>query len=87
MKNKEQSLVIDSTMNNPEITQANTISCPRCQLSHIKRNGHITANASKVWSQSPFSGEHGCRLFPLATGCRIRCGDLCATLGKNPQRQ
>lgn len=27
-------------MNNQEITQANKLSCPRCQLSHIKRNGH-----------------------------------------------
>ncbi len=27
-------------MNNQEITQANDLSCPRCQLSHIKRNGH-----------------------------------------------
>ena len=27
-------------MNNQEITRANKLSCPRCQLSHIKRNGH-----------------------------------------------
>ncbi len=27
-------------MNNQEITQANKSRCPRCQLSHIKRNGH-----------------------------------------------
>lgn len=27
-------------MNNQEITQANKLRCPRCQLSHIKRNGH-----------------------------------------------
>lgn len=27
-------------MNNQEITQADKLSCPRCQLSHIKRNGH-----------------------------------------------
>lgn len=27
-------------MNNQEITQANNLSCPRCQLSHIKKNGH-----------------------------------------------
>lgn len=27
-------------MNNQEITQANKLCCPRCQLSHIKRNGH-----------------------------------------------
>ncbi len=27
-------------MNNQEITQANNLCCPRCQLSHIKRNGH-----------------------------------------------
>jgi hypothetical protein len=27
-------------MNNQEITQANNVSCPRCQFSHIKRNGH-----------------------------------------------
>jgi len=27
-------------MNNQEITQANNLRCPRCQLSHIKRNGH-----------------------------------------------
>ncbi len=40
MKNKEQSLVIDSAMNNQDFTQANNLRCPRCQLSHIKRNGH-----------------------------------------------
>jgi len=27
-------------MNNQEITQADNLICPRCQLSHIKRNGH-----------------------------------------------
>ena len=27
-------------MNNQEITQTNNLRCPRCQLSHIKRNGH-----------------------------------------------
>ena len=27
-------------MNNQEITQTDKLSCPRCQLSHIKRNGH-----------------------------------------------
>ncbi len=27
-------------MNNQEITQADNLRCPRCQLSHIKRNGH-----------------------------------------------
>jgi transposase-like protein len=27
-------------MNNQEITQANNLRCPSCQLSHIKRNGH-----------------------------------------------
>lgn len=27
-------------MNNQEITQTNSLTCPRCQLSHIKRNGH-----------------------------------------------
>lgn len=27
-------------MNNQEITQTNNLHCPRCQLSHIKRNGH-----------------------------------------------
>ena len=27
-------------MNNQEITQANSLNCPRCQLSHIKKNGH-----------------------------------------------
>jgi len=27
-------------MNKQEITQANKLRCPRCQLSHIKRNGH-----------------------------------------------
>lgn len=27
-------------MNNQEITQADKLSCPRCQLSHIKKNGH-----------------------------------------------
>lgn len=27
-------------MNTQEITQTNNLRCPRCQLSHIKRNGH-----------------------------------------------
>jgi len=27
-------------MNNQEITRVNKLRCPRCQLSHIKRNGH-----------------------------------------------
>jgi IS1 family transposase len=27
-------------MNNQDFTQADNLSCPRCQLSHIKRNGH-----------------------------------------------
>ena len=27
-------------MNNQEITQADKLTCPRCQLSHIKKNGH-----------------------------------------------
>ena len=27
-------------MNNQEITQMNNLRCPRCQLSHIKKNGH-----------------------------------------------
>jgi insertion element IS1 protein InsB len=27
-------------MNKQEITQTNNLRCPRCQLSHIKRNGH-----------------------------------------------
>ncbi len=27
-------------MNNQEITRADTLQCPRCQLSHIKKNGH-----------------------------------------------
>ena len=27
-------------MNNQEITRANNLRCPRCQVSHIKRNGH-----------------------------------------------
>jgi IS1 family transposase len=27
-------------MNNQEITQTNKLRCPRCQLSHIKKNGH-----------------------------------------------
>ncbi len=27
-------------MNNQDFTQADKLSCPRCQLSHIKRNGH-----------------------------------------------
>ncbi len=41
MKNREQFLVIDSAMNNQELApQANNLTCPRCQLSHIKRNGH-----------------------------------------------
>ncbi len=41
MKNREQFLVIDSAMNNQEVApQADNLTCPRCQLSHIKRNGH-----------------------------------------------
>ncbi len=41
MKNEEQFLVIDSAMNNQEnAPQANNLTCPRCQLSHIKKNGH-----------------------------------------------
>ncbi len=41
MKNREQFLVIDSAMNNQELApQADNLTCPRCQLSHIKRNGH-----------------------------------------------
>ena len=40
MKNEEQFLVIDSAMNNQELAPANNLTCPRCQLSHIKRNGH-----------------------------------------------
>ena len=41
MKNGEQFLVIDSAMNNQELApQANNLTCPRCQLSHIKKNGH-----------------------------------------------
>ena len=27
-------------MNNQEITQPDKLTCPRCQLSHIKKNGH-----------------------------------------------
>jgi IS1 family transposase/transposase-like protein len=27
-------------MNNQEITQTDNLTCPRCQLSHIKKNGH-----------------------------------------------
>ena len=27
-------------MNNQDFTQANNLTCPRCQLSHIKKNGH-----------------------------------------------
>src|SRR5205809_7423547 len=27
-------------MNNQDFTQTNSLRCPRCQLSHIKRNGH-----------------------------------------------
>ena len=27
-------------MNNQDFTQTNSLTCPRCQLSHIKRNGH-----------------------------------------------
>jgi IS1 family transposase len=27
-------------MNNQDFTQANSLNCPRCQLSHIKKNGH-----------------------------------------------
>ncbi len=40
MKSEEQFLVIDSAMNNQESAQANNLTCPRCQLSHIKKNGH-----------------------------------------------
>ncbi len=41
MKNREQFLVIDSAMNNQELApQTDNLTCPRCQLSHIKRNGH-----------------------------------------------
>ncbi len=40
MKIKEQFLVIDSAMNNQEIAPTNKMTCPRCQLSHIKKNGH-----------------------------------------------
>jgi len=40
LKNEEQFLVIDSAMNNHELAPANNLTCPRCQLSHIKRNGH-----------------------------------------------
>jgi IS1 family transposase/transposase-like protein len=40
LKNKEQSLVIDSAMNNQDFTQTNNLRSPRCQLPHIKRNGH-----------------------------------------------
>lgn len=35
-----QSLVIDSAMNTQDFTQTNSLRRPRCQLSHIKRNGH-----------------------------------------------
>ncbi len=40
MKNEEQFLVIDSAMNNQENAPSNNLTCPRCQLSHIKLNGH-----------------------------------------------
>ncbi len=40
MKIKEQFLVIDSAMNNQENAPSNKLICPRCQLSHIKKNGH-----------------------------------------------
>ena len=40
MKNEEQFLVIDSAMNNQENAPADNLTCPRCQLSHIKGNGH-----------------------------------------------
>jgi len=40
LKNEEQFLVIDSAMNNQETAPPNNLTCPRCQLSHIKRNGH-----------------------------------------------
>lgn len=41
MKNREQSLVISSAMNNQELApQTDNLTCPRCQLSHIKKNGH-----------------------------------------------
>ncbi len=40
MKNEEQFLVIDSAMNNQENAPTNNLTCPRCQLSHIKKNGH-----------------------------------------------
>jgi insertion element IS1 protein InsB len=40
LKNEEQFLVIDSAMNNQENAPTNKLICPRCQLSHIKKNGH-----------------------------------------------
>jgi len=40
LKNEEQFLVIDSAMNNQENAPTNNLTCPRCQLSHIKKNGH-----------------------------------------------
>ncbi len=40
MKNEEQFLVIDSAMNNQENAPTNNLTCPRCQLSHVKKNGH-----------------------------------------------
>jgi len=40
LKNEEQFLVIDSAMNNQENAPTNNLRCPRCQLSHIKRNGY-----------------------------------------------
>lgn len=40
MKNAEQSLVIASAMNQPETAPQDKLTCPCCQLSHIKKNGH-----------------------------------------------
>jgi insertion element IS1 protein InsB len=40
LKNGEQFLVIDSVMNNQEISpQTDNLTCSRCRLSHIKKNG------------------------------------------------
>jgi insertion element IS1 protein InsB len=41
LKNEEQFLVIVSAMNNQELApETNNLTCPRCQLSHIKKNGY-----------------------------------------------
>ena len=39
-ENKEQNPLIGSAMNNQENAPPNNLTYPRCQLSHIQKNGH-----------------------------------------------